>query len=80
MEYASAAQNFSLHVHTTSIKRNYNKHVFPNFNFIRLIITIARDSITGGNKLACTHVGTNSISARGIHVKVVGFGSAFVGI
>ena len=31
MEYASAAQNFSLHVHTTCIKRNYNKHVFPNF-------------------------------------------------
>ena len=50
------------------------------FNFICLIITIARDSITGGTKLACTHVGTNSISARGIHVKVVGFGSAFVGI
>ena len=74
MEYASAAQNFSLHVRTTSIKRNYNKHVFPNFQ----LITIARDSITGGIKLACTHVGTNSISARGIHVTVVGFSSAFV--
>ena len=48
------------------------------FNFICLIITIARDSITGGTKLACTQVGTSSISARGIHVTVVSFGSAFV--
>ena len=48
------------------------------FNFICLIITIACDSITGGTKLACTHVGTNRISACSIHVTVVGFGSAFV--
>ena len=80
MEYASAAQNFSLHVHTTSIKEITINMYSLTFNFICLIITIACDSITGGNKLACTHVGTNSISARGIHVKVVGFGSAFVGI
>ena len=43
------------------------------FNFICLIITIARDSITGGTKLACTQVGTSSIFFKSLIILDYGF-------
>ena len=48
--------------------------------FFSLNITIARDSISGVTRFACTNMGSCSVSAYSIHVTVVGFGSAFVNI
>ena len=44
------------------------------------MITMARDSISGVTRFACTNMGSCSVSAYSIHVTVVGFGSAFVNI
>ena len=50
------------------------------FIFISLMITIARDSISGVTRFACTNMGSCGVSAHSIHVTVVGFGSAFIDI